>query len=144
MCECHVNAVCLPPKIKHTPVTKPKLTPVWCTLPWSLAYLAHIICWHTHTSEFRIDLYLFPAQPPHGWCPSVIGGTVQLPSCKARQPVHLHFLYWSPFGGIQGCKAEPPWLDSDLCVPLLKASCFNLLPLQNCVPLYYSKGQLEW
>lgn len=151
-------------------------------LPWSLAHLAHIICWRTHTSGFRIDFYPFPAQPPHRWCPSVMGGTVQLPPLVRQQGAgvlqqsglmgplqlfqlhplsskcaptylhhrascqlaHLHFLCWSPFGGIQGCIAEQRWLGSDLCIPLWKASCFNILPLQNRVPLHNPTGQLGW
>lgn len=72
---------------QNKPHTSNQTQTLFCLgfLPWSLAHLAHIIYRHTHRSEFRIDFYPFPAQPPHGWCSSVMGETVQSPPCKAAR-----------------------------------------------------------
>lgn len=144
-------------------------------LTWSLAHVAHITCWHTQTSEFRIGFYLFPAQPPHGdtqarsketWlppftaargqCATTVRAKATFTVLSALPPLQQICLYISLSQSLTSAGTLPFPLPISLprhsrmycwatlpghclCIPVLKASCFNLLPLQNCVPLHYPK-----
>lgn len=75
---------CSVPPPQNTPHTSKQNQTYFCLklLPWILAHLAHMQAYLHIWISCR--LLPFPAQLPHGWCPSVVGGTVQLPPLRQQ------------------------------------------------------------